>query len=127
MATAPVFAVTPNTQVSQVSAANSNRDGTGTLVTIFTAGSSGSIIEKIIVRSTVTTTAGMVRFYYDDGTNTRLVEELVVAAITVGAAIEAFEGTVANLEELVVETGHTIKASIENAEATNILVHGSDF
>lgn len=127
MAIAPIFATTPNTQASQVSTPNLLRDGTGVLVTVFTAGATGSIIEKIIVRSASNTTAGMIRFFYNDGVNSRLIQEVPVTAITVSGTVEAFSAVVTNLEELVLVTGHSIQASTNNAEITNILVHGTDF
>ncbi|NBX74718.1 MAG: hypothetical protein EBQ89_10555, partial [Alphaproteobacteria bacterium] len=71
MATDPNFAGTPLAGNAQISTANTNRDGTGTLGTVVTAGASGSRIEEIVIEATGTTTAGMIRLFLNDGTNTR--------------------------------------------------------
>ena len=59
MASDPVFAVTPKVGLAQVSAANTNRDGTGTIVDILTGGTSGTNISKIEIVATGTTTASL--------------------------------------------------------------------
>ena len=82
MSTTPQFASVVRTAVGQVTTANTNRDGTGTIATIFTAGSSGSRIEMVEIQATVTTTAGMVRLFIHDGTNARLLREQPITANT---------------------------------------------
>ena len=53
MATAPNFASTPLApDIVQLTAANTNRDGTGTIVAAFTTSASGSRIERIEVKAT---------------------------------------------------------------------------
>lgn len=127
MAAAPVFAVTPNIQASQVSAANTNRDGTGTIVTVLTPNTNGTLIENIFIKATVTTTAGMIRFFITEGGDKRLVEEVLVAAVTASATVAAFSATAVTLKDYVLETGQILSASTEKGEAINIHVHGSDF
>lgn len=127
MAANPVFIGVPKTWQGQVTAANANRDGTGTLVTIATAGANGSRIDLIEVQAAVTTTAGMVRFFMFDGANNRLLRELAVAAITPSASVQAFREAVALFEGLVLPTGWSLKASTHNAEAMNIIARGGDF
>src|SRR5262249_27101643 len=61
MAATPAFVGTPRTWLGQVSAANTNRDGTGTLVDIVSAGALGSRLDQIEVVAIATTTAGVVR------------------------------------------------------------------
>lgn len=127
MASAPSFAATPRQGIGQVTAANTNRDGTGTLVDILVAGASGSRIEQIVVQAVVTTTAGVVRLFLNDGTNTRLYKELLVTAITPSATVEAFRTTFSPSFGLVLPTGWTLKASTHNAEAFNVFAVGGDF
>jgi hypothetical protein len=71
VATSPTFTGTPRVGSSQVSAANTGRDGTGTIVDLLTGVAAGTKVFEVRVQATVTTTAGMVRLYYYDGTNTR--------------------------------------------------------
>ena len=48
MASTPNYAATPLVGVAAISTANTNRDGTGTLGTVVTAGSSGSRIDGVV-------------------------------------------------------------------------------
>ena len=89
----PIFPKGPTgkTRVA-ISTANTNRDGTGTIVDVTdVAGADGAQVDGVQIKGTVTTTAGMVRFYIYDGTNWAFYDEVIVTAITVGAAVEAFE------------------------------------
>ena len=52
--------------MNALSVANTNRDGTGTIVNCFTPGASGSIIDSVEGRFEVTSTAGMVRIFLSD-------------------------------------------------------------
>ncbi len=52
MATAPVFAITPRLAVAAVSAANTARDGTGTIVDVLTGVAAGTRIERIWIQTT---------------------------------------------------------------------------
>jgi hypothetical protein len=127
MAADPIFAATPRNGVGQISTANTNRDGTGTVGTIFTAGSSGSIITVITVKAQVTTTAGMVRLFVYDGTNYRLWREVPVSAITVSASQPAFEEHIVDFGGLLLPSGYSLRASTHNAETFNIICQGGDF
>ena len=88
MAAAPVFAVTPRLSSVAVATANTNRDGTGTLVSLITGVAAGTRINEIAVQATVTTTAGMVRIYLYDGTNYRLWDEVAIPVATVSASVK---------------------------------------
>jgi hypothetical protein len=128
MATNPVFAATPRNGVGQVSTANTNRDGTGTLATIFTAGSSGSRIDVIAVKATVTTTAGMVRLYVHDGSNARLWREVPVSAVTPSASLASFASYLnLSFDPLILPNGYSLRASTHNAETFNVIAMGGDF
>ena len=130
MAVNPNFAATPKCGIGQLSAANTARDGTGTIVTIFTAGGSGSRIEHLDICAAGTTTAGMIRLFIHDGTNTRLIKEIAVTAITPSASVAAFQTTV-NLSTLanvyLLPNGYSLKASTHNAETFNVFAWGGDF
>jgi hypothetical protein len=104
-----------------VSTANTNRDGTGTIVTVFTAGASGSRIDDIVVTATGTTTAGMVRLFLNDGTNTRLWAEIPVTAVTPSGTVQAFTSSMLN-QALILPNGWSLRAATNNAETFNIFV-----
>lgn len=126
MATSPQFATTPRIGLGQVTAANTNRDGTGTLVNIITGVAAGTKIQEVAIQATGTTTAGMVRLYLFDGTNNRLFDEFVVSAITVGASTAAFR-TSKSYDNLTLPSASWIlKASTHNAETFNVVALGAD-
>src|ERR1700743_191257 len=69
---------TISTSYAVISTANSNRDGTGTLGTVLTAGANGTLIPSVVVKAQGNTTAGAIRLFIFDGTNTRLFTEISV-------------------------------------------------
>lgn len=126
---APIFPIIPVVGLGQVSAANTNRDGTGTLVSILTGGANGTRIHKIIVYATVTTTAGMVRLFITGGGNTRLWREVAIPALTVSATVMAHSEIVELFGEgaLHLPSTYILKASTHNAEAINVIAEGGDY
>lgn len=59
----PAWPQTPRHEVAGVSTANTNTDGTGTITSLFTAGSDGSRITGLYAGATATITATSVRFF----------------------------------------------------------------
>ena len=132
MSSAPAYAATPRCAIGQVLTANPNRDGTGTIATIFTAGASGSRIDRVAVEAISTTTAGMVRLYIHNGTTAFLYDEILVTPITPSSTVKAFQATCEavtkpNLYPLVLPTGYSLRASTEKAETFNVTAIGGDF
>lgn len=132
MANSPQYAATPRCAIGQVSTANTARDGTGTLATIFTAGASGSRIDAINLKAVGTSTAGMIRLFIHDGTNARLLTELPVVAVTPSATLPAWEAqlntnSMSQVLPIILPTGYSLRASTHNAETTNVICVGGDF
>jgi hypothetical protein len=132
MANQAQYASTPKVGVGQISTANTNRDGTGTIGTVFTAGANGSRIDMIDVQATATTTAGMVRLFVHDGTTAFLMAELPVTAVTPSATAPAYgqqlnTNTMTYFLPIVLPTGYSLRASTNNAESFNIIAVGGDF
>lgn len=133
MSADPVFASVVGTEVSAMAAtANANRDGSGTLSTILTAGASGTRVERVKFKATATTTAGMIRLYLHNGTSAFLIEELPVTAITPTASVETWEseilfGCAYPDYPLLIPATWTLRAAPHNAEAFNALVVAGDF
>lgn len=121
MSTSPQYAGIVKTAAAQVSTANTARDGTGTLATVFTAGTNGSRIDDLTVTATGTTTAGIVRLFLHDGTNARLWKELSVSATTPSATVAAYTTYLSNLA-LTLQSGWSLRASTHNAETFNVIV-----
>ena len=132
MADKAQYAATPKIGIGQISTANTNRDGTGTIGTILTAGASGSRVDTIAVKATGTTTAGTVRLFIHDGVNARLLTELPVVAVTPSATLPAWEvqlnaSTMSQLLPFALPTGYSLQASTEKAETFNLIAFGGDF
>jgi hypothetical protein len=132
MATSAQFTAQPTIDITQISTANTNRDGTGTIATIATgpataaAAGVGERINRVTVQATGTTTAGVIRFYIslDSGTTNRLICEKLVTAVTPSTSIPAFRMEVGELTGIILPGGGAavLRASTNNAEAFNILV-----
>lgn len=121
------FASTPRSEVATISTANTNRDGTGTITSVFTAGGSGSRVERIEIKANVTTTAGMVRLFRKKAAGAwKLWREYQVIAITASASVATFsvlDDAVAEILSSDIQIG----ASTHNAEGFEVHISGGDF
>jgi len=139
MATQPQYAATPEITITQISTANTNRDGSGTITEVCAGPSSargtgvGRRITRVTISATGNTTAGAVRFFIstNSGTTDFMIVERSVPAITVSTGVTPpFRTEVAELVGLVlqgtVSTATTnLYASTHNAETFNILVESA--
>lgn len=126
--TNPKFIELGTIGMAQVSVANSNRDGTGTLVTLITGAANGTLIDLIRVRATGATTSGMIRLFLDDGTNTRLFQEITVNAVTPSGTTPAFNAEwTPTTTPFILPANWTIKASTEKAETFNLFAVGGNY
>lgn len=122
----PIFAQAGRHAVAAISTANTNRDGSGTIGTVFTTDATdGSILTRIDVTATGTTTAGVVRLYVHNGSSAFLWREILVGAITPSASIAAFMRRM--LVDLPLPAGWSLRASTHNAETFNVAAWGGDF
>ncbi len=96
----PIFGLTPNITVGQtVQTANTAKDGTGTVVTVFTAGANGALLKGVIFRATGTNTASAGRIFINNGStnatagNNALIGEITLTGTTLSevAALAAYE------------------------------------
>ena len=132
MAIQAQYASVPRCAIGQVSTANTTRDGTGTIATIFTAGSNGSRIDAIILKAIATTTAGMIRLFVHDGTNARLLTEVPVTPLTPSGTLPSWEAqlntnTMTQFLPVFLPSGFSLRASTNNAETFNVIAEGGDF
>jgi len=121
MATAAQYAATPRTTITVLGAANANRDGSGVVNTVFTAANSGSRVDDIYVTATGVTTAGQIRLYISDGSNTRLWQEVLVTAATPSATVSPWSYAWLN-QSLVLANGFSLRASTNNANVFHVVV-----
>lgn len=114
-----------NTITKELSVANPNRDGTGTLVNLVTGSTNGTSIERIVITSPNSTTDGMIRFFLYDGVTNRLVSEASVYATTPSSTSKAFS-TSSGLS-LFIQQNQILKASTEKAETFNLIISYIDY
>lgn len=131
MATQAEFFTIPKFGRALASAANANRDGTGSLTgAILTGAANGTKIERLRYKARDTTTLGMVRFFVFDGSATyTLLEELNVPALTPSATVKSAEDDIdysVPEKYTVIPSGYQLLASTHNAEAIFVMAWGND-
>lgn len=135
--TAPIFTLTPKAATANIAAANTARDGSGTLVTLFTAGTFGSRVDFITFTSSQATAAAssarVQRVFLTDesGLNPRLISEVVLPAVTASNTAIGATITVTFTNGLVINAGQIIKVSqsiyASAADATDVLLRGGNY
>lgn len=135
--TTPIFTLTPKAATANIAAANTARDGSGTLVTLFTAGANGSRIDFITFTSSQATPAAsaarVMRVFLTDesGNNPRLISEVVLSAVTASNTAIGSTSTITFTNGLIINAGQIIRVSQSiygsAADATDVLLRGGNF
>ena len=126
----PLFTQVAVIGIAEISDANTNRDGTGSIETVVTGSANGTRINKIVIQAIVTTTAGIIRLYIFDGVETTVLwKEVEVSAITVSGTVIGFNSIISLVGELalVLPNGYELKVSTHNAEAFKVFAHGGNY
>ncbi len=114
-----------------VSAANTARDGTGTVPTILLANPNwGSRIDLITIEAQGTVTNGVVRLFLHNGSAYFLWREVIVAATTPSVTLAAFRTEVLRtdgLPVLLLPPLYSLRASTNTAEAFTVSASGWDY
>lgn len=125
--TKPVFPLTPVMPVGKtLSAANTAKDGTGTMVTLYTAGANGSKVGSVQIAYTGTSVATVLRLFINNGltnataANNSLYKSISVPANTLSETAAAADITV-DLG-LTLPPNYTLMASIGTAVAAPLAV-----
>lgn len=131
MAAGPNFVATPRVWAGRITAANTARDGTGTIVDVVpTHATASRKIERIEITAEVTTTVGLVILHIHDGVGWRIWREVPVTAVTPNATgTAAFRAEVdlsAPSQLMVLEPGQKIGAAPTQAQAFNVRAFGGE-
>lgn len=129
MGTSPVFSSIPKMTWATVSAANTAKDGTGTVATIFTgAAVTGSFLQRIACRTLGTNVASVLRVFINNGganstpANNSLLAEIALPATTVS---ETVAQNPADLPmNLYVPPGYNVNVCLATAVAAGYSVIG---
>ena len=128
---------TPNTLQVQVkdpllswgklATANTAKDGTGTVLTIFTAGANNARADRIKVRSLGTNVATVLRIFINNGsdptvaTNNSLYMEATIAATTLSEASAQVDNVI-DLATLAMPAGYKLTATIGTTLAAGLAI-----
>ena len=126
MAAAPNFAATVRFSAANIATADTSRTSPTNVGTVFTAGSSGSRIDEVNIVATGTTTAGVVRLWIYTGSTYYLLSETIVTAITPSTTLAVFSST-STFNNLMLPSGHSLRATTNNSESFNVIAFGGDF
>jgi hypothetical protein len=115
--TSPIFTLVPNVGFARLAAANTARDGSGTVTTIFTAGTDGSLLNKITFTSAQASAAAsalkVMRIFITDtsGANPRLRGEILLPAITASNTVIGAAATFTFTDGLILRNGQLVQVS----------------
>lgn len=101
--------------------ANSNLDGTGTLVDVVVSGGNLTI-NKVVIKASENTSEGMVRLFIEEpGKTIKLLEEVTIAARVCSGTVPTISHVVNFPKGFVLEKNWKLRASTEQAEAFNVI------
>ncbi len=132
--TTPIFALTPRSSgITTGTSSNTNKDGTGTVATIFTAGANGSKVDRVFLQHLGSNTATVLRFFVNNGSsnttpaNNCLVHEEALASWS-NSETAASTSTVW-YSNLILPAGYKINVTTATAIASGVQCtgEGGDF
>jgi hypothetical protein len=139
----PIFPIRPKVEWGRLTTANTAKDGTGTVVTLFTAGADGARIDQIKVRAQGTNVATVLRLFINNGltnataANNSLVHEVTIAATTLSETAALVDNDITILKNttetvppiMFLPAGYKIQATIGTTIAAGIqvTVFGGDY
>lgn len=131
----PIFVITPKVSWGKLTAANTAKDGTGAVVTIFTAGTNGGRVEKLIIHPLGTNVQTLVRVFINNGadnavaTNNSLIAEIELSATTLAELTAQTPKELPFIDGLILPSGYKINVVLSTAVAAGhqITALGGDF
>lgn len=120
-ASSPAFAATVGTESNSVSTTNTNRDGTGTIATICTAGGSGTKIQEVVIKADGDAADSTVVFYLHDGSAYHVFDEWDIGNPAAPSATVASYREARTYENLIFPSGWSHRASITAAPTSGVV------
>lgn len=115
---------TANTGMAEMSVANSNLDGSGTLYTVLQSNSlNGTLIETITLKGLKSMTRGMVRLYIETNDATPLIDivsEIEIPAISQNSIQESFAISIA--VDFMLQYQYKLRASMQNGSENMVVI-----
>lgn len=133
--TSPVFGLTPVVSWGVIDTANTAKDGTGTVVTIFTAGADGARVDKIRYKAKGTNVATVLRIWVNNGStnstagNNTLAREETIAATTLSEVAALANGEIDFPDGLILPAGYKLNITIGTSVSAGLHVsaYGGNF
>lgn len=133
----PIFTQTPKLGLAAIAAANTAIDGSGTIVTAYTAGANGAYIKRVIFTSSQATAAAYAAKVFrmwistDAGTTYTLRAESATAAVTASTTAVGATVTISFPDGLVIDAlakiGVTQSVYAGVQDRTAVVVEGADY
>ena len=127
--TNPIFTLSPSIQwgASLLTTANTARDGTGTVLTVFTSdATNGGFVQKVRVRAAGTNVATVMRLFINNGsTNATAANNILYEELTIAATTASEVAQLANNEitlNIALPAGYKLNATIGTTVATGLYV-----
>jgi hypothetical protein len=135
--TTPIFILAGNFTPGRIAAANSASDGSGTLVTLVTAGAQGTRVDGVrFINSQVTYAAAAAkvwRIFLSDtgGANPRIIGEVIAAAVTRSISVAGQTATYTFDQPIIMKSGQimTVVQSVYTtaADQTDACAFAGDY
>jgi len=130
MATDPAFTATPLLGFAAVSTANTARDGTGTIATVFTAGAAGARISSLVLQATGDPADSIVTIFVDQGAGFKLYDEVDLENSPAASTTVTGYRTRRTYDDWLLEPGDILGAAITvalTAGVVNVWAHAGDY
>lgn len=125
----PIFTQTPRNVWAQLTTANTGYDGSGTLVTLFTAGANGAKVFEITIECEGTSSAAVVNLFIDTngtGTTWRIFDSFTIDAVTTSTTTKPFRVS-KQYDNFIMTNGGVIKATTTVTQNYAIHANVADF
>ena len=131
--TAPIYPVLPKMAWGKLVTANTAMDGTGTQVTVYTAGANGARVDKLRLKSLGTNIQTVLRVFVNNGatnataTNNSLIAELTLPATTASNTDGALDRVL--LLDVALPPSYVLNCAIGTTVATGwqVTAEGGDY
>lgn len=135
--TTPIFVLTPRTEIAVCATASAPRDGSGTYSLLWISGSNGSRVDFITFNNAQTTattnTANVGRVFITQagGTQSFLLSEVALPAVTASASVVGQSQTIFYSNGLLLNAGQELRASIAQfngqQDRYHVIARGGDY
>jgi len=133
MSTTAQYASTPVFGAALLTTADTSLTAPTTVVTVITAGASGTRIDFIEIQGVATTVSGIINLFIYDGTTYHLWQQIPVLPVTTSTTVPAFSTTTStnnspNVMPMIIPTGYSLRATTTIAQTgVKVIAYGGNF